>query len=389
MKHYDVIIIGGGMVGASLACLLAKQGFHIAVVEAYLAKPYHADDPYDLRVSAISHFSRQVLIDTGAWSLIEAMRVSPYEAMQVWDAQGQGEIRFDAAEIGEAQLGHIIENRVIQQGLLSALQQYKNADLIAPARLEQLHKQPDKVCLRLDTGFSLCANLLVGADGATSPLRQLAKIAVQQQDYGQQGLVTVVETEQSHQRTAWQCFLATGPIAFLPLEGNKCSIVWTLAADHVAKMLALPEPEFKRQLAQAIDGKLGDIKHVSARAAFPLKGSQAVNYVQKGIALIGDAAHTIHPLAGLGVNLGFKDAAKLAEVLSGVATHQLGDFKVLRRYERARRGDNVLTMKAMEAFSLMFRHNAESVKNIRNTGLNWINQTHVIKRLLIQFAAGK
>jgi 2-octaprenylphenol hydroxylase len=214
MKHYDVIIIGGGMVGASLACLLAKQGIHIALVEAYLPKPYHVDDPYDLRVSAISHFSRQVLIDTGAWSLIEAMRVSPYEAMQVWDAQGQGKIRFDAAEIGETQLGHIIENRITQLGLFAALQQYQNAELIAPARLEQLHKQADNVCLRLDTGVSLCANLVVGADGAASPLRQLAKIAVQQQDYGQHGLVTVVETEKLHQHTAWQCFLATGPIAF-------------------------------------------------------------------------------------------------------------------------------------------------------------------------------
>ena len=385
------------MVGASLACLLAKTGIHIALVEARLPQDYQADDPYDLRVSAINPFSRQVLVDTGAWSLIQAMRVSPYEAMQVWEAQGQGEIRFEAAEIGEPQLGHIIENRIIQLGLLAALKQYTNVELIAPARLEQLHQQPnkqldkqqDKVILELDTGLSLSAPLVVGADGASSPLRQLAHIAVQRKDYGQQGLVAVVETVKSHQRTAWQCFLPTGPIAFLPLSPRQCSIVWTLPADIATRMLALSEAEFKQQLAQAIEGRLGDINRVSQRAAFPLKGSQATNYVQTGIALIGDAAHTIHPLAGLGVNLGFKDAAKLAQILNSVTPHQFGDFKVLRRYERARRGDNILTMKAMEAFSLLFGHQNEWVKSVRNTGVNWMNQSSAIKRLLIKFAAGK
>jgi len=391
MKHYDVVIIGGGMVGASLACLLAKIGLNIAVVEAYLPKAYHADDPYDLRVSALSHFSRQVLIDTGAWSFIEAMRIAPYEAMQIWDAQGQGKIGFDATEIGAAQLGHIVENRIIQLGLLNALAHYKNAELIAPARLEALHTAADnKKTLTLDTGLSLSANLVIGADGASSPLRQYANIGVQRQDYGQHGLVTVVETEYSHQNTAWQCFLATGPIAFLPLGNSKqCSIVWTLPSDKADKILALSEHDFKQQLEQAIDRKLGKILNVSPRAAFPLKGSYAENYVQTGIALVGDAAHTIHPLAGLGVNLGFKDVAKLAEILSAVTSNKLGNFKVLRRYERARRGDNMLTMKAMEAFSLLFGHTAGTVKDLRNTGLNWMDQSSTIKRLFMQYAMGK
>ena len=319
MKYYDVVIIGGGMVGASLAGLLAKLNLQVALVEAYLPKKYHADDRYDLRVSAISHFSRQVLIDTGAWPLITAMRVAPYEAMHVWDAQGQGQIRFDAADIGEAQLGHIIENRIIQLGLLAALKQYKNVDLIAPARLQTFQQHADKVILRLDTGVSLCSHLVVGADGAASPLRHLAKIKVHTQDYGQHGLVAVVESTQSHQNTAWQCFLATGPIAFLPLSDKQCSIVWTLPSDKVDKMLALSDADFKQKLTQVIAGKLGEIHTVSTRAAFPLKGAQAENYVQTRLALVGDAAHTIHPLAGLGVNLGIKDAAKLAEILGSVA----------------------------------------------------------------------
>jgi len=389
MKHYDVVIIGGGMVGASLACLLAKLNIQIAVVEATLPKQYQVDDPYDLRVSAISHFSHQVLIDTGAWPLIAAMRVSPYEAMQVWEAQGQGIIHFNAADMGAAQLGHIIENRIIQLGLLTVLKSYKNIELIAPARLQQIEKTADKVILSLDTGVSLCSRLVVGADGASSPLRQLANIAVQRQDYGQHGLVAVVETEKSHQNTAWQCFLATGPIAFLPLADKQCSIVWTLPSDQVDKILALSDTDFKQQLTQAIAGKLGNIHTVSQRAAFPLKGSQAENYVQTGIALVGDAAHTIHPLAGLGVNLGIKDAAKLAEILTHVPIHQYGHFKVLRRYERARRSDNYFTMKAMEAFSLLFGHGAESVKRVRNAGLNFFNQSTAIKQFLIKQAMGK
>lgn len=391
MKYYDVVIIGGGMVGASLACLLAKANptIQMAVVEAYLPKPYHIDDPYDLRVSAINHFSRQVLRATGAWSLIEAMRVSAYDAMQVWDAQGQGQIHFNAADIGAAQLGHIIENRVIQLGLLTTLKAYNNIELIAPARLQQLEKQPDNVLLSLDTGISLCSRLVVGADGASSPLRQLANIAVQRQDYGQHGLVTVIETEKSHQNTAWQCFLPSGPVAFLPLADKQCSIVWTLPSDKVDKMLALSDRAFKQQLTQAIAGKLGDIHTVGQRAAFPLQGSSADNYVQTGIAIVGDAAHTIHPLAGLGVNLGLKDAAKLAEILNSVANTQWGDVKVLRRYERARRGDNVLTMKAMETFNLLFGHRAESVKKLRNTGLDFLNHSEIIKQLLIKQAMGR
>jgi 2-octaprenylphenol hydroxylase len=389
MKHYDVVIIGGGMVGASLAALLAESHMQVAVVEAFIPTDFDVQQPYDLRVSAINHFSRQVLIDVGAWPLISAMRVSPYEKMHIWEAQANSAIDFDAAEIGEAQLGHIIENRIIQLGLLESLVAYKNVELISAARLQTLRKSQDKVYLNLDNGQQLSATLAVGADGASSQLRYLANIAVQRNDYGQSGLVTVVKTEKSHQSTAWQCFLSTGPVAFLPLGKQHSAIVWTLPSDKADAVFALDDNTFKQQLAQAVENKLGAIESISTRATFPLRGSQASHYIQARIALIGDAAHTIHPLAGLGVNLGFKDAAKLAEVLIATPIERLGDVKVLRRYERARRGDNVLTMRAMETFRVLFQNRLAPIQNLRTHGLNWINQTTTIKRLFIQHAMGK
>ena len=390
MKNYDVIIVGGGMVGSSLACLLTKAGIHVAVIEAFTPAAFNEADPHDLRVSAISHFSRSVLQDAGAWQHIKSMRVSPYKHMHVWDGSGDGEIHFDAAEIGEAQLGHIIENRIIQLGLIQALQQYDTADLICPAKLENFTIENKKVFATLDNGKELSASLIVGADGARSHVRDLAKISVNRNDYGQSGLVTVVQTEQAHQNTAWQRFIATGPLAFLPLGQNQSSIVWTLPSDRTDYMLSLSDDDFKTKLAEAIDYKLGNITSLAQRAAFPLKGSQAENYVKPNIALVGDAAHTIHPLAGLGVNLGIKDAAKLAEVLlSTKSSTEMGDFKVLRRYERARRGDNVITMKTMEAFRSLFGNTLNPIRRLRNFGLNLINQQTVIKHAFTRQAMGK
>lgn len=390
MKNYDVIIIGGGMVGSSLACLLAKSGVHVAVIEAFEPKAFSDTNPHDLRVSAISHFSHSVLKNAGAWPFIHEMRAYPYEKMHVWDGTGDGKIHFDAAEIGEAQLGHIIENRLIQVGLVEALQQYETADLICPARLKNFTIDDNKVFVTLDNNEELSASLIVGADGARSHVRDLAKIPVNRNDYGQSALVTVVKTEESHQNTAWQRFISTGPLAFLPLDKDHCSIVWTLPSDKVDAMLALTDKQFKEKLGEAIEHKLGTIMSVAQRAAFPLKGSQAESYIKPNVALVGDAAHTIHPLAGLGVNLGFKDADKLAEVLLSTSSiKQMGAFNILRRYERARRGDNVITMKAMETFRSLFGNTLSPVQRLRNMGLNWINQNPTIKHVFIRQAMGK
>ncbi len=387
IAHFDVIINGGGMVGAALAGLLAKQGKHVAVIEAYKVKKVLKKEPFDLRVSAISKASQKAFIDVGAWDAIVAMRVSPYEKMVVWDAAGDGLVEFDAAQLGEPELGHIIENRAIQYALLKTVKQDDRIKVYCPDSLRHFSVEDDQVLVELDSGKQLSAQLLVGADGANSRVRELAKIDFERDDYGQSGLVTVVKTQKHHDFTAWQRFQPTGPVAFLPLPDGSSSIVWTLPSDRADYYLSRTDDDFKVALAEALDHKLGEVTAVGQRAAFPLKGSQAKEYVKPRIALVGDAAHTIHPLAGQGVNLGLKDAVELAQVLS-VTNKDLGSFKLLRRYERARRGDNVLTMRAMEGFRLLFGHSATPVKTLRNLGMKLFNQSSVLKNEIIKKAMG-
>ena len=389
IKHYDVIINGGGMVGATLACLLAKSGRKVAVIEASIiasAKEFDPESVYDLRVSAISRASQKAFIEVGAWNDMLAMRASPYEIMDVWDAAGDAHVRFDATELGEPDLGHIIENNVVQTALLKALQGYESAEIFQAKKLQSIDINTDSVTVALESGEQLSTKLLVGADGANSKVRSLAGIDVSVDDYGQRGLVTTVKTQDHHQYTAWQRFQSTGPLAFLPLSDGSCSIVWTLPSDRADYYLSLNKTDFKVALAEALDHKLGKITKVGERAAFPLRGSQAKPYVLERIALVGDAAHTIHPLAGQGVNLGIKDAVELAKQLLGVTDP--GSLKTLRRYERARRGDNVITMRAMEAFRLLFGHSATPVKTVRNIGMKLFNQSSMIKNEVIKRAMG-
>lgn len=393
MKHYPVIVIGGGMVGSTLACLLAKQSIDVAVIEARRPDDYQPDDAFDLRVSAISPYSQSILQQAGAWDDILSKRLTPYEAMSVWDSSGDGQVQFDAAEVGMPYLGHIIENRMIQLALLASCEAYTNLDMYLPNRLQQLEPLTEGgYRVHLDDGQCLQCDLLVGADGPNSLVRSMASIDVKRDDYAQKGLVAVVETEKPHQATAWQAFMPSGPLAFLPLGGSAdsthCSIVWSLPADQADRLLHIDEAAFKQQLAAAFQHRLGDVVSISQRAAFPLKGSQAEQYVLPHLALIGDAAHTIHPLAGLGVNLGIKDAATLAEVLGAVRSHKLGDYLTLRRYERARRGDNVLTMKSMEGFKLLFGNRLSPWMLLRNRGLNLVNQSRWLKRQFMHKAAG-
>lgn len=396
--EYDIVIVGGGMVGSTLACLLAPHHLRIAVIEAFVPPAYSAGEAYDLRVSAISAASRQVFEQAGAWQGIQTRRVSAYEGMYVWDATGDGHIHFQAAELGVAQLGHLIENRMIQLALLERLQAADNVDIYAPRRLQQLAIQTDQasspVQIRLDDGTILQSELLVGADGANSLVRRQLNIDWQTEDYGQKGLVAVVETSKAHQATAWQCFMPTGPLAFLPLGNSPLahtsSIVWSLPADQADAYLHQDESTFKQALGDAFQHRLGDILAVSQRAAFPLKGAQARDYVQPHVVLLGDAAHTIHPLAGLGVNLGIKDAKQLADVLIQAKQQQraLGAYSTLRRYERARRGDNLLTMKTMEAFKLVFGNQLMPWQVVRNRGLQLVDQATWLKQRFMRQAMG-
>ena len=394
VARYDVIINGGGMVGATLACLLGQQGRKVAVIEASKSAPknsgFKQDAPYDLRVSAISRASQKVFESINSWQKMISKRAMPYEAMDVWDGDGEGHgegnVRFNAADIGEPDLGHIIENSVIQTSLKETLVGFSNVTVYQPARLRHFDVNEQSVEVMLDNGEALSADLIVGADGANSIVRESAGFDFTVDDYAQRGLVATVRTQHHHQYTAWQRFQTTGPLAFLPLPDGSSSIVWTLPSDRTDYYLSLSDDDFKVALAEAFDYKLGEITDLSERAAFPLRGSQATPYVSERIALIGDAAHTIHPLAGQGVNLGIKDALELAQQL--VDKTDCGSLKALRRYERARRGDNVLTMRAMEGFRLLFGHTASSVKTVRNLGMNFFNKTPLIKNQVIKKAMG-
>jgi 2-octaprenylphenol hydroxylase len=399
-KHYDIIIVGGGMVGNALACALDSSinnnRFSIALIETKAPDDNWPSDSFDLRVSAITRASQNFLDGLGVWQAITDERATPYQDMHVWDAGGDGSIHFDCADIGEANLGHIIENRVINKALRDHANGIDNLDIYCPATPTQLLLDNHCAKLELDNGIVLSTDLLVGADGGQSWVRQQANISVTTRDYQQTAVVANVTTERPHQHTAWQRFLPTGPLAFLPLSdgtdtsNNISSIVWSTTAAEAARLCALDEIRFNEELAIAFDEKLGKILSSGPRANFPIKGQHASHYVKPHLALIGDAAHTIHPLAGQGVNLGFADAQCLAEtLLTAHATRKnIGNLKTLRRYERSRRGDNLVMLEAMGVFKQLFSNNAPGLRELRNAGLKLTDRVAPIKHLIMSKALG-
>lgn len=400
LHTYDVIIVGGGMVGACMACALVNETFtnrgtartplRIALIEGTEFQPDWPADSFDLRVSAISRATQNIFSAIGAWPVMVDERVSPYRAMHVWDATGDGVIHFDSADIGEPELGHIIENRVILKGLLDVIRQHENIDYLCPQRPMQLEQHPGHMLLTLESGKTLAGKLIIGADGANSWVREQAGIKTQQTPYHQKAVVTTVKTEHHHQETAWQRFLPSGPLAFLPLTHGYSSIVWSTDDSKADALLELDDAQFKLQLQDALANQLGSIVFCDKRAAFALRSQHADHYVQPRIALIGDAAHTIHPLAGQGVNLGFADAASLAQVLIEARSRHkdFGTQSVLRRYERWRRGNNMAMLSAMTGFKNLFGNNLPVLREARNVGLNITNQFTPFKNGLIRHAMG-
>lgn len=388
MKHYDVIIVGGGMVGATLACALAEQHRSVAIIEAFEPKPYADDDAFELRVSAISRASQQIFENLGIWPLIEKRRMAAYDRMVVWDEGTDGIIHFDAADIAEPNLGHIIENRVIQTALLEKIQGIDDIELLCPERIKSIDYEEERVVVNLESGTSFDAALLVGADGARSQVRQAAGIGHSVvRDYGQKAIVCVARTERSHEYTAWQRFLNTGPLAFLPLpDVHHSSIVWSADNDYADELMKLSDEDFTARMTAAFESQLGRVTWTSERAAFPLRGTQAEHYVLPRLALVGDAAHTIHPLAGQGVNLGLLDAAALAEVLEG--ERDPGRLLTLRRYERARRGENTIMMHSMEGFQRLFGSQLPVVSVLRGAGLSLVDRIPVLKEQFMYQALG-
>jgi 2-octaprenylphenol hydroxylase len=389
-QHFDVLIVGGGIVGLTLACALGNSRLQLAVVDAHGPQDIKPGDAYDLRVSAISRASQQVFINLQAWQGMKQRRISPFEHMHVWDATGSGEIHFDAAELGVDALGHIIENEVTRAALLERLQQFDNIHWLCPAEVAEIRYQPPRSQLILADGRSLSAALLVGADGASSRVREAAGISLEQVPYQQKGVVCVAHSARHHQDTAWQRFLPSGPLAFLPLADGSCSIVWSASDAEADHLLSLEEPAFCRELEQAFDYTLGQVTSVGPRAAFPLIRRHARNYVEAGLALIGDAAHTIHPLAGQGANLGILDAASLAQVIlqADLNKQDFASYATLRKFERWRRGENTIMMYSMSGFKNLFSNDQSALSAVRNFGLNLVNSLGPVKHTFMRHAMG-
>ena len=391
----DLLIVGAGMVGSALALALKNSGLNILLLDGspLSVKPFTAQDPFEPRVSALSAASQRILERLGAWEGITGRRVSPYSHMQVWDGSGTGQIHFSAASVHAEVLGHIVENRVVQDALLECLQD-TDIEMLANARLEQMRRSGDDWLLTLADGRTLRAPLVIAADGANSAVRRLTGCETREWDYQHHAIVTSVRCAQAHQRTAWQRFTDNGPLAFLPLERegeqDGCSIVWSTTPEQAEQLMALDDEAFCRELEFAFEGRLGAVLSADPRVCVPLRQRHAKRYVAEGLALIGDAAHTIHPLAGQGVNLGFLDAAVLADVLLHAADRgeRLADVRILSRYERRRMPHNLALMAAMEGFERLFQSDSLTARLVRNTGLKWVDKMPEAKALFVRQALG-
>jgi len=389
MSEFDVIVIGGGIVGATAACALGEAGVRVALVEARAPQPA-AEQPPDPRVFAISRASEQIFRSLGVWEGIVAGGAYAFSDMEVWDAGGSGVIHFDCAELGEPCLGHIIEPRFMRAALLDKLQSVGTVSLFCPAQFRDIQAGDAQVTMTLQDGRSLSARLLVAADGARSRARDALGITTRSHDYRQSSLVALVRTAEPHRDTAWQRFLPGGPLAFLPMHDGWSSIVWTMPTAETQRVLELDREAFHAELAAAFDFRLGAILDSGVREAWPLQRMHAEHYVIPRAVLIGDAAHAIHPLAGQGVNLGLLDAAALAQVVVEARARRRdpGSLSVLRRYERWRRGDNLLMMSAMDGINRLFSTGRFPLGWLRNTGLSLLNRSGSARRLFMQHATG-
>lgn len=391
----DVLIVGAGMVGSALALALQDSGLEVLLLDGspLSLKPFAAEAAFEPRVSALSAASQRILERLGVWDGIAQRRSSPYTDMHVWDGSGTGQIHFSASSVHADVLGHIVENRVVQDALLERLHDC-DLGMLANARLEQMRRSGDDWLLTLADGRTLRAPLVIAADGANSAVRRLTGVATREWDYLHHAIVTSVRCSQPHRKTAWQRFTDHGPLAFLPLERDGqqdwCSIVWSTTPAEAERLMALEETAFCAELERAFEGRLGEVISADPRLCVPLRQRHAKRYVAEGLALIGDAAHTIHPLAGQGVNLGFLDAAVLAEVL--LQAHQRGerlaDVKVLSRYERRRMPHNLALMAAMEGFERLFQADALPLRWLRNAGLKLVEQMPEAKALFVREALG-
>ncbi|MCW8408991.1 UbiH/UbiF/VisC/COQ6 family ubiquinone biosynthesis hydroxylase [Legionella sp. PATHC035] len=383
--QFNVLVIGGGIVGLTAALAMAQRGFTVAVIDAGSLKVKNS--PSDTRVYAINHASQALLQQLNAWQYLESARVSPYRRMYVWDAESKAHIDFDSRQVGAPNLGNIIEESVLKHALLQQVATQSSIHLFPECRVEEVFCE--------ETGVRICSKqqtwegqLLMVADGAHSPVRHQLKVPLNSWSYDQHALVATVSVEQAHQHTAYQVFRADGPLAFLPLaDAHQCSIVWSTKPAHAKQLMNLSEPEFNASLTEAFARKLGQVEVISTRHQFPLQMRHVKHYVGNRWLLLGDAAHTIHPLAGLGLNLGLADVHSWIDCLNA-AHGALVSKKALGAYQRERKNAVWQTILLMEGFKRLFSNSFMPLVTLRGLGLNVCNGLSPIKRLFIQHAQG-
>ncbi len=401
----DIVIVGGGMVGLAMAASLADTGLAITIIEKYCfdemlkrncLKPTQPGvQDFAIRVSAVSPANQQFLYNLGVLQRIPQERIADYELMRVWDGDGSGCVDFDAAEIAQPKLGSIIENETIRAALFEQVSQHSNIQILENKDIDFIEQQPvdsaQTVEIGLTDGTTLSAQLLIGADGAFSAVRDKLAIETYEQSYRQTAFVANVVCEHPHQNTAWQRFTSSGPVAFLPLPyENLCSVVWSVD-DNKANQLADLAPElFTEKLSEAFEGRLGKLKIVSDFRGFPLIKRHASEYIVGRCALIGDAAHTIHPLAGQGVNLGFQDVICLSQSIKQLIMQErdFGCRSQLRSFERTRKAENTQMQEVMSGFKWLFGQQSMPVTILRNWAMSRINQSSLIKNSIIKKAIG-
>lgn len=392
IKKVDIIIVGAGLIGCSLALTLAKQKslagnekFTIALVErsAQLTQNKSANQ----RVVALGRLATDMLSEVGVISALGDSACYPYQAMTVWDENSDGELAFNANELGQQRLGYMIDSAQCTIQLQKLVEKKNKITTYYQAQTDSLIVNETGARLAL-TETVLSAPLIIAADGSSSWVRQQAKIFTNHRPYQQKGIVAKIETEFSHQDTAWQRFLSTGPLALLPVNENQCSIVWSAEDDCADKLMDLSDKQFESALQQALGNRLGKVKLLTKPIAFPLISQQVETYFSRHIVLVGDAAHRIHPLAGQGANLGFKDINVLVDILTENSVSNLSDVGLLTRYENLRQTDNKQTDFLMSALHHAYQNNTPAWLSMRGLGMNMINRSKLLKGWLVNQATG-
>ncbi|MEG3592099.1 MAG: FAD-dependent monooxygenase [Pseudomonadota bacterium] len=382
--RYDVLIVGGGVVGSALALSLIRQGMHVGLVETNPSTELDLAD-FDSKVYAINPASEHIFRNLGIWDSIISNRISKFIKMVIWDDNYTNALHFDAVNVASHRLGYIVEHKVLLASLHNKLFSYQGFDFISPDSLKSFDMNEDEVVVYLESGKKISSELLVGADGSHSKTRDLAGILFEKHDYGQKAIVANIKLEKLQIGTAWQRFTSSGILALLPLDDEHCSIV--LSTKIADRLLSLSDREFCQYLQDMLQNQLHIHSLISNRVTFPLYGASAKNYIKDKVVLVGDAAHIIHPLAGQGVNLGLMDIAVFSEIIDSRKNGYLHN-RYLRAYERARKGENLMSKLTMEGFQWMFLNENSFLKTFRNAGFAWVNNQDFLKKRIIKHASG-